>query len=28
VLCSRHNKQKAARIPFNWELRRLGPATK
>ena len=23
VLCSRHNKQKAARIPFNWELRRL-----
>ena len=24
VLCSRHNAQKAARIPFNWELRRLG----
>lgn len=23
VLCSRHNAQKAARIPFNWELRRL-----
>ena len=23
VLCSRHNKLKAARIPFNWELRRL-----
>lgn len=23
ALCSRHNKQKAARIPFNWELRRL-----
>ena len=23
VLCSRHNKQKAARIPFNLELRRL-----
>ncbi len=23
VLCSRHNKQKAARIPFNWQLRRL-----
>jgi HNH endonuclease len=23
VLCARHNKQKAARIPFNWELRRL-----
>lgn len=23
VLCSRHNKKKAARIPFNWELRRL-----
>jgi hypothetical protein len=23
MLCSRHNKQKAARIPFNWELRRL-----
>jgi hypothetical protein len=23
VLCSRHNKQKAARIPFDWELRRL-----
>jgi hypothetical protein len=23
VLCSRHNKQKAARIPFNWELWRL-----
>ena len=24
VLCLRHNSQKAARIPFNWELRRLG----
>jgi hypothetical protein len=23
VLCSRHNKQKAARVPFNWQLRRL-----
>ncbi len=23
ALCSRHNKQKAARIPFNWELKRL-----
>jgi 5-methylcytosine-specific restriction endonuclease McrA len=23
VLCSRHNKEKAARIPFNWEIRRL-----
>jgi hypothetical protein len=23
VLCSRHNKRKAARIPFNWQLRRL-----
>jgi hypothetical protein len=23
VLCSQHNKQKAAKIPFNWELRRL-----
>jgi hypothetical protein len=23
VLCSRHNAKKAARIPFNWELRRL-----
>jgi hypothetical protein len=23
VLCSRHNKQKGARIPSNWELRRL-----
>lgn len=23
VLCSQHNKQKAVRIPFNWELRRL-----
>jgi hypothetical protein len=20
LLCTRHNKQKAARIPFNWEL--------
>jgi HNH endonuclease len=23
VLCSRHNKRKADRIPFNWQLRRL-----
>jgi len=23
LLCSRHNKQNAARIPFNWELRRV-----
>ncbi len=23
VLCSRHNKAKAARIPFEWELRRI-----
>jgi hypothetical protein len=23
VLCSRHNKEKAARIPFEWELRRI-----
>lgn len=23
ALCSRHNKQKAARIPYQWELRRL-----
>ncbi|MGV8972821.1 MAG: HNH endonuclease [Rhodoglobus sp.] len=23
ALCSRHNKQKAARIPYGWELRRL-----
>lgn len=23
ALCSRHNKQKAARIPFNWQLRAL-----
>lgn len=23
VLCSRHNKEKNARIPYNWELRRL-----
>ena len=23
VLCSRHNKQKAAHIPYNWELRSL-----
>ena len=23
VLCPRHNKQKAARIPYNWQLRRL-----
>ncbi|MDO8731129.1 MAG: HNH endonuclease [Actinomycetota bacterium] len=23
VLCARHNKQKSARIPYNWELRLL-----
>ena len=23
ALCARHNKQKAARIPFEWEMRRL-----